>query len=83
MRFIIDIADLRDALAEELPGDLRSAYENLLKGSRNHLRSFVRQIEWQGVPYEAQVLSQDDVDAIVDSSMERGSGQGKQWLRVR
>ncbi len=74
----IDIADLREALAVELPDDVQTVYENLLQGSRNHLRAFVRQIEWQGVIYRAKVLDQEDVDAILDSPMERGSRRGKQ-----
>jgi hypothetical protein len=44
----------------------------LLRGSRNHLRSYVAKIESLGVVYEAQVLDQAVVDAIVDSPMERG-----------
>jgi len=43
-----------------------------IKGSRNHLRSFVGKIEEQGVVYEAQLLTQEEVDAIVDSPVERG-----------
>ena len=43
-----------------------------MSGSRNHLRAYVGQIENLGVVYEAQYLSQDEVDAIVDSPIERG-----------
>jgi hypothetical protein len=52
--------------------DIIRIYENLLRGSRNHLRAFVAAIEVQGVTAMAQVLPQDQVDAIVDSPMERG-----------
>jgi hypothetical protein len=43
-----------------------------MRGSRNHLRAFVGLIEDLGVVYEAQYLSQQDVDEIVDSPLERG-----------
>lgn len=68
----IDMIDLTDAIAETDNTDVDQVYGNLLRGSRNHLRAFVGQIEDLGIPYEAQVLSQDEVDEIVDSPMERG-----------
>ena len=43
-------------------------YHSLLDGSDSHLRSYVRNIEaiiGKG-NYEAQVLSQDEVDAILN-----------------
>jgi hypothetical protein len=67
-----DIVDLADAIEATDQPDVIRVYSNLLRGSRNHLRSFVAAIEAQGIPYVAQVLTQDDVDAIVDSPMERG-----------
>ncbi|WP_457673151.1 DUF2202 domain-containing protein [Thiolapillus sp.] len=74
----LDIGDLEEAIAESTHADVIRAYENLMRGSRNHLRAFVGQIEAMGVVYEAQVLSQDEVDAIVNSPMERGGkGGGK------
>ncbi len=69
----LDMLDLQQAIDEaaDQPA-LVSSYENLLKGSRNHMRSFVGQIEKQGVDYEAQLLSQDVVDQITASGIERG-----------
>lgn len=68
----VDIADLKDALKDTQHPDIANVYNNLMKGSRNHLRAFVGQIENRGVTYKAQVLSQEEVDAIVDSPRERG-----------
>jgi hypothetical protein len=47
---------------------LINAYRSLIDGSKNHLRAFVEQIEAViGVGnYEAQYLTQDEVDAILD-----------------
>ncbi|MBA1330326.1 ferritin, partial [Candidatus Endoriftia persephone str. Guaymas] len=52
--------------------DLTQTYENLIRGSRNHLRAFVRQIESLGVPYTAQALDQLQVEIILEQPMEQG-----------
>ena len=67
-----DMVDLADAIEATDQPDIIQVYGNLLRGSRNHLRSFVAAIEAMGIPYVAQVLTQAEVDAIVDSPMERG-----------
>jgi len=67
-----DMIDLQNAIERTDRDDIRQVYENLLAGSRNHLRAYVGQIENQGIVYEAQFLSQEDVDEIVDSPTERG-----------
>lgn len=72
----IDIRDLQDAIAAASHPDLIQAYENLQRGSRNHLRAFVRQIEMLGDAYEAQVLDQLEVDMILDQPLERGRSGG-------
>ncbi len=66
-----DMVDIAKAIIETDQPDILQVYENLLRGSRNHLRAFVAAIEAAGIPYQAQVLTQDQVDAIVDSPMER------------
>lgn len=69
-----DIADLQKALAGTTRPDIATVYGNLMRGSRNHLRAFVGQIEAQGVAYTAQALPQAEVDAIINSPTERGQG---------
>ena len=69
----VDMYDIQVAIDKMDHEDIISVYEELLKGSRNHLRSFVSKIEAEGIVYEAQYLPQEEVDAIVDSPMERGS----------
>lgn len=47
---------------------LINSYNNLLDGSKNHMRAFVRQIEAtfpEECPYTAQYLLQDEVDEIL------------------
>lgn len=69
----IDILDLQRELDENVDNeDISFVYENLLRGSRNHLRAFVRNLQRQGVTYEPLKLSPDVYQAIIDSDMERG-----------
>ncbi|MBI4775510.1 MAG: DUF2202 domain-containing protein [Deltaproteobacteria bacterium] len=68
----LDIVDLRNAIAETDDKDILIVYQNLMKGSRNHLRTFVYQLAAQGEIYEPQLLSPEDFEAIVSSPMERG-----------
>jgi hypothetical protein len=71
----IDMIDLQAAIDASDNADIRQLYENLMSGSRNHLRAYVGQIEDLGIVYEAQYLTQEEVDAIVDSPLERGSSR--------
>jgi len=69
----IDILDLQRELDESVDNlDIAFVYENLMKGSRNHLRSFVRNLSAQGVTYTPQKLSMEVYSSIINSSMERG-----------
>jgi len=76
-----DIRDITEAIEQLEAGSdsepLLNAYGNLLRGSRNHLRAFARNIEAAGEVYVAQVLDQETVDAILDSGTERGPYKNK------
>ena len=70
----IDLIDIEDWLAVASENDdIVMVYENLLKGSRNHLRAFVRALDQQNVIYQPQHLSQADYDDIINSPTENGS----------
>ncbi len=62
----IDILDLQEYLSETDDPDIIRVYENLLKGSENHLNSFVNVLSKKGVEYEPQYLSQEEYDRIVN-----------------
>ena len=47
-------------------------YQNLVKGSRNHLRAFTSQLSLNGVNYEAQFLTTEQINDIITSPQERG-----------
>jgi len=77
----LDISDLEKLLAETDNEDIQIAYQNLMKGSRNHLRAYVRQLERNGGEYTPQYISQSQYDEIIAGEQERGSvdakGQGQ------
>jgi hypothetical protein len=63
-----DIRDIQLAISDTAQANIIVVYENLLAGSKNHLRAFVNHIEMQGEDYVAQVLDQSEVDAILAGS---------------
>jgi hypothetical protein len=73
----LDILDLQNHLAETDKGDIQLVYENLMKGSRNHLRAFVSTLAQQGYDYTPRYLSQEEYEQITGSSLERG--RGRSW----
>ena len=68
----LDISDLKMHLAETDNRDIRVVYQNLMKGSRNHLRSFSARLTALNTPYTAQYLSEDEIQDIVSTNNERG-----------
>jgi len=74
----LDIFDLYELLVEADNLDIRIVYQNLAKGSRNHLRAFVNQLSINGVSnddgfiYVAQYLTQEEIEEILSSDWERG-----------
>ncbi len=69
----IDILDIQKRLDENVDNqDITLVYTNLMKGSRNHLRAFVKNLANIGVTYEPQYLDQETYDAIISTPMERG-----------
>jgi len=74
----IDILDLQEYLAITSNRDLREVYENLLKGSINHLGAFVSAYERQtGETYQPQYLSEDDYQDLMSMSSKNSRGQGR------
>ena len=68
----LDIADLQRLLEAADNDDVKIVYQNLLKGSRNHLRAFARQLGRYNTSYTAQHISQAEFDRIAQSNHERG-----------
>jgi hypothetical protein len=73
----IDILDLQNYLTVTENGAVIEVYQNLLMGSVNHLKSFVRTYERQtGESYQPQFMSQEVFDELISSSAARGNGGG-------
>lgn len=70
----MDIVDLR--LRETGIPAIDAVYANLQKGSRNHLRAFVRTLESRGGEYSPAYLTTADYVAIIDAPTERGRTGG-------
>ena len=68
----LDIMDLKEHLQQAEGRDIRIVYQNLMKGSRNHLRSFTGRLSGLGKTYRAQFLPEDELTDIVTSGRERG-----------
>jgi len=68
----LDIKDLNELSAETDNADIIATYNNLNKGSRNHLRAFMEQIENNNGSYSPQYISQTEFDSIISSAPERG-----------
>jgi hypothetical protein len=68
----LDIFDLKEFILVADNVDIKTVYQNLLKGSRNHMRSFVSQLSAYGEIYEGTYLTPEEIEEIVDSPMERG-----------
>jgi len=73
----MDIVDLQEALALTDKADIQMVFENLMRGSRNHLRAFAALLAALGESYEAQYLTQAEFDAIADSPKESGGRRGR------
>lgn len=69
----LDIFDLQNNILKVDNQDIIYVYQNLMKGSRNHLRSFYGQILSQGGTYSPQFISVDDFNSIINSPKETGS----------
>ena len=71
----IEELDMRDIAAQMVDidnADILMVYDNLLRGSRNHLRAFMKVLTQQGGTYVPKYISQEEFDAIVNSPVETG-----------
>jgi hypothetical protein len=70
----LDIFDLEECLLETDNEDITLVFNNLMKGSRNHLRAFTKHLSFQDTDYQPQYISQEEFDEIVGSKWEVGNG---------
>jgi len=69
----VDIFDLQNLLSNGIDNqDIGSAFQNLMKGSRNHLRAFIRVLSYGGNTYTPQFITQEEFNLIISSPHEAG-----------
>jgi len=68
----LDIYDLHRQMIDVDNQDITLVFEMLLKGSRNHMRSFSSQLEGMNVVYTPVYISQEEYDSIINSPQETG-----------
>jgi hypothetical protein len=68
----LDIHDIEEAAQSATHADILAAYDNLTRGSRNHLRSFYGKLVAAGGTYTPKHIDAATFQAIVDAPMERG-----------
>ena len=61
----MDILDLQERMAQTDREDILLVYSNLKRGSENHLRAFVNNLERRGIEYSPEHLSQEEYDGII------------------
>ncbi|MFB6134622.1 MAG: DUF2202 domain-containing protein [Halanaeroarchaeum sp.] len=68
-----DIRDIQIRIDRTDEEPIDRVYENLVKGSRNHLRAFYRVLTRRGGTYDPVIISQEKFDEIVNSDWETGA----------
>jgi hypothetical protein len=68
----LDIRDLTLWASQTQNSNIAMVFENLLKGSRNHLRAFNRQLTHIGATYTPQYLDEATFQSIISSPFEHG-----------
>jgi hypothetical protein len=71
----LDIQDLVNHIANDVDNaDILFVFNNLQKGSRNHMRSFYKLLGMRGITYIPQYISVEYLNQIISSPREIGSG---------
>jgi hypothetical protein len=72
----VDILDLERYLGDTANPDIIQVYENLLRGSENHLRAFVSQLESRGIDRDPVLMEASAYEATLASGTQRGGSSG-------
>ncbi len=68
----LDIKDLEEAISRTDNQDIKTVYQNLMKGSRNHIRAFVRFLRRYGSDYKPHYISTGEFNKILSVKHEAG-----------
>ena len=65
----VDILDIKKEIDDHVDNeDIAFVYDNLINGSYNHLRAFVKNLSRQGIVYEPQLLSDEIYNWIINNN---------------
>ncbi len=73
----LDISDLDELLAQVQNPNVYNVFQNLRRGSTNHLRAFIKQIEANGGTYSPKFISESEFEEILSQSQDKGNGNGR------
>ncbi|NQU85114.1 MAG: DUF2202 domain-containing protein [Mariniphaga sp.] len=76
-----DIADLQKLLASNTDTIIEGNYQNLLRGSNNHLRAFTGQLESRGEIYNPVILDKTAFLEVAQGSHQMGGGNNSYVLQ--
>lgn len=62
----IDMMDLQEGIDTAEHPDIARVYQNLMNGSKNHLRAFVSVMETKGIEYETLYMDPAEADEILN-----------------
>ncbi|WP_340111530.1 DUF2202 domain-containing protein [Maribellus mangrovi] len=79
----VDIKDLQELLDAKPESQIATVYENLLWGSKNHLRAFTRNLSMRDQEYTPKVLSAATYSEIVGAKQQPGCGGNGMKQRAR
>lgn len=72
----MDIADIQEMLGKTDNEDMKILFQNLMRGSRNHMRSFYSNLLLYGGTYQPEYITAEEFESIINSDMERGFSNG-------
>lgn len=72
----MDIFDIENLLLQTDNTDIKTLYQNLVRGSRNHLRAFYQLLQNYGETYEPVYLDVEMFNSIIQSPWETGFRNG-------
>jgi len=76
----LDIYDLEKFMKETSNEDILRVFDNLNKGSMNHMRAFDKQLKKEGSTYKAQFITEERMNDILNGSDDRHEDKGeKKW----
>ena len=75
----IDILDIKEYIEISDEWMINRIYGNLLDGSENHLRAFVKELTMQGVTYQPQYLDEETFNDIIDADSDSGQNESP-WI---